>query len=168
MTDLPRYALPGTTATPSTGSTVQIYATIRAALLDYVTVSGDTLHTLLGRDATIYVRSQPEPPTFPYLTLLLNRTSEAAYNGYRETALLEVQAIGKPESQLPLVESLMDIVDQCLTSYTDPRSGLMVGRSRTRQTVPMFSTPAESATVGVIASYALYMWPQVLTSRATA
>ncbi len=165
MTDFPRYALPGTTATPSTGSTVQIYATIRAALLGYVTPSGDTLHTLLGRDATIYVRSQPEPPVFPYLTLLLNRTSEAAYNGYRETALLEVQAIGKPESQLPLVESLMDIVDQCLTSYTDPRSGLMVGRSRTRQTVPMFSTPAESATVGVVASYELYMCSELFRLR---
>ncbi len=167
MTQLPRYVVPGTTPTPSTGSTVQIYATIRAALIEYVTPSGDTLHTLLGRAPSIYVRSQPEPPTFPYLTLLLNRTSEAAYNGYRETALLEVQCIGKPESQLPLVESLMDIVDQCLTGYTEPRRGLMVARSRTRQTTPMFSMPAESATVGVIASYTLYMWPQVLTSRAT-
>ena len=163
---LPRYVVPGTTLTPSTSSTVQIYATIRASLLAYVDPAGETMGTVLGRDPGIWVRSQPDPPIFPYLTLLLNRTSDAAYNGYRETALLEVQAIGKPESQLPLVESLMDLVDQCLTGLTDARSGLMVGRSRTRATVPMFSTPAESATVGVVGTYQLYLWPRVLTDRA--
>jgi hypothetical protein len=113
----------------------------------------------------VYVRAQPEPPVFPYLTLLLNRTSDAAYNGYRETAVLEVQAIGKPESQLPLVETAMDLVDQCLTAYTDPASGLMVGRSRNRFTLPLFTTPAESQTVGVVATYNLFLWPVVLTSR---
>jgi hypothetical protein len=162
---LPTYVVPGSLQTPSTASTVQIYATIRKALLDYTSPSGDLLVNLIGQRA--YVRAAPADPLFPYLTLRLDRTSLAAYNGYRETALLEVQAIGKPESQLPLVESLMDIVDQCLTGYTEPRRGLMVARSRTRQTTPMFSMPAESATVGVIASYTLYMWPQVLTSRAT-
>ena len=155
--EMPRYVVPGTTRTPSTSSTVGMYATIRAALIAYVGPTGDTMATLMGRDPSIWVRSQPDPPTFPYLTLLLNRTSDAAYNGYRETALLEVQAIGKPESQLPLVESLMDLVDQCLTGLTDARSGLMVGRSRTRGTVPMFSTPAESATVGVVSTYQLYL-----------
>jgi hypothetical protein len=168
MADKPRYAVPGSTATPSSNSTVQIYATIRRGLLDYRSPQGEMLTELIGQESRIYVRSQPEPAVFPYMTLLLNRTSLAAYNGYRETALLEVQAIGKPESQLPLIESAMDIVDQCLTSWTDARAGgLTIGRSRTRATVPMFSTPAESQTVGVVATYELYLWPTVLTSRAT-
>ena len=37
---LPRYVVPGTTLTPSTGSTVQMYATIRAALLAYAFLRG--------------------------------------------------------------------------------------------------------------------------------
>jgi hypothetical protein len=79
--------------------------------------------------------------------------------------VLEVQAIGKPESQRPLVETAMDVVDQCLTAYTQTGDGLIVIRSRSRQTLPMFSDPAEAATVGVIAQYVLYLWPSVLTSR---
>lgn len=165
MTTKPRYTVPGSTATPSTLSTVQIYATIRRALLNYVTPQGEMLREFVGEEPRIYVRAQPEPPVFPYLTLLLNRTSDAAYNGYRETALLEVQAIGKPESQLPLIESAMDIVDQCLTAYTAPESGIVVGRSRNRYTLPIFTTPAESQTVGVVATYNLFLWPAVLTSR---
>lgn len=160
----PRFATAGSIQTPSTASTVQIYSTIRKALLDYVSSDDQRLSQFVND--RIYVRSQPEPVLFPYITLLLNRTSLTAYNGYRETALLEVQCIGKPESQLPLVETAMDIVDQCLTAYTDARSGLMVGRSRNRQTIPMFTDPADSSVVGVIATYDFYLWPRVLTVRA--
>lgn len=167
MTEKPRYVVPNSLAIPSSASTVQIYATIRQGLLEYESPQGERLSDFVGQTPRVYVRSQPEPAVFPYLTLLLNRTSQASYNGYRETALVEVQAIGKPESQLPLVESAMDLVDQCLTAWTDARAGLTVGRSRTRATVPMFSTPAESQTVGVVATYELYLWPSVLTSRAT-
>lgn len=161
----PTYVVRGSLPTPSTASTVQIYATLRQAMLDYVTPQGERLATLLGHADNVFVRSAPPRVVFPYLSLLLNRTSQPAYNGYRETATLEVQAIGKPESQLPLVESAMDIVDQCLTGYSDPTDGLMVGRSRARNTVPMFSDPAESAIVSVVALYELSLWPSVLTSR---
>jgi hypothetical protein len=163
----PRYVVPGTVQTPGTLSTVQLYAMIRTAMLDYVSPQDERLVDFVGAPARVYVRASPEPPVFPYLTLLLSRTSQASYNGYREEATLEVQAIGKPESQLPLVESAMDLVDQCLTSYTQAGDGLVVGRSRTRSTVPLFTSPAESATVGVVASYTLYLWPAVLTSRRT-
>lgn len=163
----PRYVVPGSLKAPATTSTVAIYATIRKQLLDYTSPQGERLVDILGDPARIYVRAQPEPPVFPYITLLLSRTSEASYNGYRETAILEVQAIGKPESQLPLVESAMDVVDQCLTSLTYASDGLMVGRSRTRSTIPLFTAPAESATVGVVASYELYLWTALLTSRRT-
>jgi len=160
---LPTYVVPGSLQTPSTASTVQIYATIRKVLLDYVSPSSSRLKDILGDRA--WVRSAPADPLFPYLTLRLDRTSLTAYNGYRETAILEVQCIGKPESQLPVVESAMDIVDQCLTAYTDARSGIMVGRSRNRQTVPMMTDPADSAVAAVIANYELFLWPRVLTDR---
>lgn len=163
----PRYVVPGSlNLRQPTNSTVQIYATLRQALLEYVSPQGEMLREIVGQPERIYVRSAPDGVVFPYLTLLLSRTSLAAFNGYRETASLEVQAMGKPESQLPLVETAMDLVDQCLTAYTNPTGGLMVGRSRTRQTVPLFSDPAESAVVGVIATYELFLWPAVLTSRA--
>jgi len=159
----PRFATQGSIQTPSTASTVQIYSTIRKGLIDYVSSDNQRLAQFVND--RIYVRSQPEPVLFPYITLLLNRTSLSAYNGYRETALLEVQCLGKPESQLPLVETAMDIVDQCLTAYTDARSGLTVGRSRTRNTIPMFSDPADASVVGVIATYEFFIWPRVLTVR---
>lgn len=160
----PRFATKGAINTPSTASTVQIYSTVRKALLDYVSSDNQRLAQFVND--RIYVRSQPNPVQFPYIIMLLNRTSLTAYNGYRETALLEVQAIGKPESQLPLIETAMDIVDQCLTAYSDPSSGIMVGRSRTRQTIPMFSDPADSSVVGVTATYEFFLWPRVLTVRA--
>jgi hypothetical protein len=150
---------------PSTGSTVQIYSTLRKSMLDYVSPQGERLKTIVGEPERVYVRAAPTNVTFPYLTLLLNRTSLTAYNGYRETALLEVQAIGKPESQLPLVESAMDLIDQCLTGYVYNVDGIMVGRSRVRNTVPLFTDPAESAIVSVVSTYELYLWPAVLTSR---
>ena len=161
---LPKYVVPGSLSTPSTASTVQIYATIRDALLAYTSPSGDTLADFV--DTRIWVRAAPERPVFPYLTLRLDRTSQAAYNGYREVAVLEVQAVGKPDSQLPLVESAMDIVDQCLTALTANNSGLMVGRSRLRQTMPQITEPADSSVAAVVANYDLYLWPVVLTSRA--
>jgi hypothetical protein len=100
------------------------------------------------------------------LTLRLDRVSLPAFNGYRETAILEVQGVGKPDSQLPLVESAMDIVDQAMTSLTASSSGLIVGRSRTRQTIPQLTDPADSSVVAVVANYELFLWPRVLTARA--
>lgn len=164
----PKYVVPNTLQLPSTASTVQIYATLRNTLLAYTSSCGERLGDFIGEPERVYVRAVPSPVVFPYITLLLNRTSQSAYNGYREIATLEVQCIGKPESQLPLVESAMDIVDQCLTSLTDARSGLTVGRSRNRQTIPQFSTPADSNVVGVLGVYDLFLWPVVLTSRAQA
>lgn len=161
----PKYVVPNSVSKPSTASTVQIYTTIRQAMLDYVSPQGERLKDIIGTPERVYVRAAPTNVVFPYITLLLNRTSLTAYNGYRETALLEVQAIGKPESQLPLVESAMDVVDQCLTGYGYSSDGVMVGRSRTRNTVPLFTDPAESAIVSVVATYELFLWPAVLTSR---
>jgi len=166
-TEKPRYVVPNSlNLKAATSSTVQIYGAIRQALVEYVSPQNEMLRAFVGQPERIYVRSAPDGIVFPYMTLLLSRTSLSAFNGYRETAVLEVQAMGKPESQLPLVESAMDIVDQCLTAFTKPTEGLVVGRSRTRQTVPLFSDPAESTVVGVIASYDLFLWPAVLTSRA--
>ena len=159
----PKFATANSIYTPSSASTVQIYSTIRKNLLEYVSPDGHQLSEFVGE--RIYVRAAPEPAQFPYMILLLTRTSLTAYNGYRETALLDVQCIGKPESQLPMVESAMDLADQCLTAYTDARSGIMVGRSRTRNTIPMFSDPADSRVVGVISQYTFYLWPKVLTDR---
>lgn len=161
----PRYVVPTSTKLGSTLSTVQIYATLRAAMLAYEGPGGDRLSDYLGPTERVYVRAQPDPPVFPYVTLLLQRTSLAEYNGYRETGVLEVQAIGRPESQLPLVESAMDLIDQCLTAYTSPQNGLVFARARTRQTVPQFTDPADSAVVAVLASYQFTLWPQVLTAR---
>lgn len=161
----PKYVLPNTLSIPSTASTVQIYATMRRAMLDYVSPQGECLRDIIGTPERVYVRAAPTNVVFPYLTMLLTRTSLTAYNGYRETALLEVQALGKPESQLPLIESAMDLVDQCMTGYLYNTDGIMVGRSRTRNTVPLLTDPAESPLVGVISSYELYLWPSVLTSR---
>jgi len=161
---LPKYVVPASLTLPSTASTTQIYGTLRKHLIDYVSPSTDTLAGFVG--TRIWVRSAPADPVFPYLTLRLDRTSLPAYNGYRETAILEVQGVGKPDSQLPLVESAMDIVDQAMTSLTDRSSGLIVGRGRTRQTVPQLTDPADSSVVAVVANYELYLWPVVLTSRA--
>jgi len=161
---LPTYVVPGSLTLPSTTSTTAIYGTLRKRLIDYVSPSADTLAGFVG--TRIWVRAAPADPVFPYLTLRLDRVSLPAFNGYRETAILEVQCLGKPESQIALVESAMDVVDQCLTGLTDARSGLVCARSRSRQTIPLLTDPADSAVVGVVANYDFFLWPRVLTSRA--
>lgn len=161
----PTGAVPGSLSLASTASTAEIYARLRFLLLDYRGPNGDQLTDYLGAER-VYVRATPEPVVFPYITMRASRTSQSAYNGYRETMSLEVQCIGRPESQLPLVESAMDLVDQCLTSISDTVSGVMVCRSRTRQTIPQMSDPADAAVVGVIGTYEFFLWPVVLTSRA--
>ncbi len=165
VTGLPRWVVPGTLPRDNTSSTVALYARLRWLMLQYISPSGQRLVDYLGGER-LYVRAQPEPPVFPYLTLLLDRTTTPGFNSYRETATLEVQAIGRPEAQLPLVESAMDIVDQCLLSYTDATAGLTVSRNRRRYTIPQFTDPADSTVVGVVGQYDLYLWPQVLTDRA--
>lgn len=164
---MPRPAQPGRMAVPSSASTVQIYATLRAALLAHVTPGGNRLSDFVGADPRIWVGMQPSPPVFPYLTLLLDRTTTPGYNGYRETAVLEIQAIGKPESQRPLIEGAMDVVDDCLTQYLYAATeGLMVCRDRRRQTVPQFTDPAETSVVSVVSQFDLFLWPRVLTAKA--
>ena len=160
---LPTYVVPNS-LTASTASTAQIYKTLRDALLTYDNPNDQLLTEFVGE--RVYVRAAPSSPVFPYLTLRLDRVSLPAFNGYRETAILEVQGVGKPESQLPLVESAMDIVDQAMTSLTASSSGLMVCRGRTRQTVPQLTDPADSSVVAVVANYELFLWPRVLTARA--
>jgi hypothetical protein len=165
---MPNTVRPGAMPVPSTASTPQIYATLRKALLDHVTPAGARLSDYIGNPPRVYVRAQPSPPVFPYLTLILSRTSSDGFNGYRETAVLEVQAIGKPESQLANVEAAMDIVDDCLLRLTYATTdGLMVCRGRQRDTLPQFTDPAESAVVGVVCNYDLFLWPKVLTAHAT-
>ncbi len=163
----PRTATPGAMPVPSTASTPQLYATIRKALLAHITVGGATLTDYLGAGDRVYVRNAPTPPIFPYVTLRLDRVSTAGYNGYREQAVLEVQCLGKPESQLSLVEAAVDIIDDCLLRYTYAATdGLMSCRTRQRQTIPLFTEPADAGVVAVVANYDLWLWPRVLTSRA--
>lgn len=164
---MPRPAMPGRMAVPSTASTAQLYATIRAALLAHVTPGNSRLSDFVGTPPQVWVGMQPSPPTFPYLTLLLDRTTTPGFNGYRETAVLEVQCIGKPESQRPLVEGAMDVVDDCMTRYLYSASdGLIVCRDRRRQTVPQFTDPAEAQVVSVVSQFDLFLWPRVLTAHA--
>lgn len=165
-TPKPTATVPGAIRTPSSASTVQLYATIRRGLLDYVSPDGERLADVLGDEARVVIGQPPEPVVFPYLTLRLERTTLSAYNGYRETLALEVQAIGRPDLQRAIVETAMDLVDQCLTAWTDARAGgLFVCRARSRATVPPFTTPADHQVVGVVSTFEFFGWPSLLTVR---
>jgi len=150
--------------TPSTASTEAIYATLRADMLAYQRIpDGITIQMLMGGEARVYVRAAPPTVKFPYIAMRLQRQSSGAYNGYREACMLEIQCIGRPESQLVLVSQIMDVVDGLFLGYRQPNAGLMFSRERARQTIPQFSQPADKDVVGEIAQYQLILWPQVLT-----
>lgn len=126
-------------------------------------VNGTSLLTMFpGREVVYYARA-PRSPIFPYITFLPTRTSLKEYGGYRELWDLEVQFFGRPEGQLPVVEDMADLVDGALTTLTMSSSGLVVGRSRTRSTLPMFSLPADIEVVGVLSRFSFFAWPRVLT-----
>lgn len=150
---------------PSTASSIDLYATLRKILVDFVDVDSATLATILGSADQVWTRAPKQPPVFPYLTLLLDRDTTAGFNGYRETARLEVQVIGKPESQLLLTERALDLVDRCMLSLLYTSDGLMTCRSRQRQTLPPFTAPAEVGTVGARGTYDLLLWTRSLTRR---
>jgi hypothetical protein len=156
---------PSQIVTPDTSSTEAIYATLRAALIAYERPpNGTTIRSLCGSDTNrVHVWAPPPSTPFPYLCLRLTRASGGAYNGYRETAQLEIQCIGRPESQLPLVQACMDIVDGAFLGYAEPGSGLMFSRERTRDTIPRFTEPADANAVGELSRFSFVFWPRVLT-----
>jgi hypothetical protein len=157
--------LPTDPPAPETGSTQEIYATLRRILCDFVEPDGARLRDVLGTPERLYVRAVPGSPTFPYVTMLLDRTSTEGYNSYRETGRLDVQVIGRPEAQLTTVEWIADRVDRSLLSLRVASSGFLSCRARTRTTVPQFTAPAELNVVGVRLVFDLWLWPRVLTSR---
>lgn len=149
----------------STASSTALYSSLRALMLAYIAPNGDRLRDFIGSPEPVYVRAAPRDPVFPYVTLLLDRTTTPGYNTYRETARLEVQIIGRPESQLPNVESAMDIVDLCMLSLLQSTNGLIWCRNRTRYTEPQFTDPAEANVIAVRSTYDLSLWPTALTVR---
>lgn len=152
--------------TPSTVSTTAIYATFRAAIAEYVRPTDNvTLDQLLETNALdrIHVRAAPGRPQFPYITLRLSTTTLGAYNGYRQEGILEVQVVGKPESQLPLVEAIADLINGCFLGYKQPNSGLIFSRQSTRTTIPQFTDPADMNVVCEQLQFDVTLWPKLLT-----
>lgn len=152
---------------PDTRSTANVYATLRRALLEYVDpITGHALPDLL-KGPHVYVTMVPEDaPSFPYITIRLTLASDTGTNSYRQTGTLSVDVIGKPSRQAVLVEDVADVCDAVLVGYTEPGSGLVLGRGRTRETLPRFTDPADKDIVGVTLSYSLILWPRVSTDRA--
>lgn len=148
----------------STASSDDIYATLRNALLNYESSNGQqSVKQLCDGREPVYVNRAPDSPAFPYITLRLDRVSLPAYNGYREEFMFEVQVLGKPSSQMRLVEQLADVVDAVFFGYLESGSGLMFSRSRSRTSLPMFNAPADKEVVGVVMRFTIKAWPRVLT-----
>lgn len=167
----------------TTDTTSSLYTAIRALLLAYVdpavSDSDYQIAALLagvnGGQARIYVRNVPNVNNvkYPYATLLIDRTTILGSNGYGERANLEVQIVGNPAAQGPLTEWIADRFDRCLLSMRLSSAagqsvtdfGIVTCRSRQRQTMPPFTTPADGNTYGVRMVYDLWLYPRVLTSR---
>lgn len=145
---------------PDTSTTELIYETLRRAILTYEGPSGESVSQPFGGEERVWVRAAPSPTVFPYIVLRLSRAPGGA-NGYRERCSLEVQVIGRPESQQPLVLALADLVDACFLGYAEPASGLSFSRERTRDTLPQFLEPADKTVVGELMRYSLFIWPLV-------
>jgi hypothetical protein len=167
-----QYLTPGpweveTLGLPDTGTTNQIYATIREVLLAYVRADdGAQISDVVGD--RIKIRALSAPPEFPYITLLLDRTTTPGSNSYRETWRLEVQIIGKPAAQLSAVEWVADLVDLALLRITlATPAGLIYCSTRQRATLPQFTDPAEMGVVGVRLTFDLLAWPRALSRRLT-
>lgn len=158
-----------TSIAPDTSSTEAIYATLRQAILNYERPpNAVSIASLTGTDQNrVHIWAPPPKTLFPYVCLRLSRSSGGAYNGYRETATLEIQCIGRPESQLTLVQAMMDVIDGCFLGYKEPGSGLMFSRERTRDTIPRFTEPADANVVGEISRFSFVLWPKVLTDLRT-
>lgn len=172
--------------TDTTAATTSLYTAIRDVLLGYVDPAvADNQYQLAallapanGSQSRIYIRNVPNVNNvkFPYVTLLLDRLSMPGSNTYAERAQLEVQVVGRPAAQGPLIEWIADRIDRCLLSLlltsaagqslTDYGIVRIVGRQRA--TLPPFTTPAETDVYGVRLAYDLWMYPRVLTMpRAT-
>ncbi|MCW5591058.1 MAG: hypothetical protein KIS74_03065 [Burkholderiales bacterium] len=154
---------------PDTGSTNQIYGTLVKVLADYVRPGDNArLSQVLGSPERIKVGALGKLPEYPYLTLLLDRTTSPGSNSYRESWRLEVQIIGKPLGQRTAVEWAMDLVDAALLGVVLSQPGSLLYCSlRQRATLPQFTDPAEIGTVGVRATFDFLAWPRALSRRLT-
>jgi hypothetical protein len=145
--------------TTSTDATTAIYSAIRATLLAFsdpaISNPAYQLGVLLAAvppepQARIFIRNVPNVNAvkYPYVTLLLDRTTILGSNGYGERALLEVQTVGNPAAQGPLVEFIADRIDRCLLSLrlSSDDFGIVTCRQRQRATAPPFTTPTATRT----------------------
>ena len=153
---------------PTSETTVDLVTALLAHLRAAEGPDGETILTVLGAaPGRLYYGAPPEDVVFPYLLLRLDRESAQGYTTYRDTFTIEVQVIGRPEGQRSAVEWVADLVDRALLSLAERWNGMMVVTGRARSSLPAFTVPADEHVVGVRAVYTGYLWPRMLTNRAS-
>lgn len=148
----------------STATTAAIYALLRETALAFEDLTGDSL-TSLG--VPMYIGTGPAAPDWarPYVIMrLFNRTTSGNTHGQREEMQLELQVFGRPRGvQAQPVEQVGDILDGWLLQYRSAVAGLMFSKSRTRDTLPTFSDPADREVYQIRLVAAVTVWSQLFT-----
>jgi len=146
----------------STRSTSALYATVRARLLGFTPLSGDTLQTILG--GRVYHAEAPQSAVMPYAVItFLDRAVDGAFDSVRDVIMCEVQFYDAPRQQMGAIEDAADLADAALLRWHDASSGLLFARERTRSTLPPDPDPHHRATARVRCVYPLITWPRSLT-----
>ena len=146
-----------------TNTTLQILKTIRSAFLDFQpSVSGSVSGTLADR---IYINQPPDNVVFPFVVArLVNNLTTSEFRGDRLTVDAEVTIFDRPRSNTLRAEGVADQMDGAMTRLRrQDSSGLLMCRSRTRDTIVPSGDPADREVVSIRLVYPLVVWPQYLT-----
>lgn len=154
----------------STNSTVAIYQALTSTIQTFIPFGVTASLSSSYFANNIYVVQAPDNQNtntiaYPYLVIrLINRSTDGAYNGDRETADFEVMVYARPRNNQIQAETIADGIDGAMLRYRNPdTTGIIFSRERQRDTIIASSAPQDRELVTIRLVYPLVIWPRYLT-----
>jgi hypothetical protein len=150
---------------PATDSLAKIFQTIRARVLAFETLSGETV----GDDveARFYYASAPSPGPTTYPCLVGRLINQQITPGLaRLRADLELMVYDRPRARQLAAATIADRVTAALLSYRDGSSGFLLVTPRSRDSLEPTPPPGDRELVQIRMTFEVIAYPALLSQYA--
>jgi hypothetical protein len=155
------------TAAPiSTETTDRLYATLLDWILQYTNHNGVNLNAALG--GRVYRQQPPADVAYPY-ALFAFRSPQlpADYQELKIVYSLEAMIVNRPRATQPETEGFGDLFARALRGFVASGSGFVRVTDVVTESLPPFSTPADSNVVQVRVTAKLHAFPLFVSASYT-
>jgi hypothetical protein len=151
----------------TTISTDRLYATLVAGALAYVSAgSGVALGTSLSN--RLFRQAAAKDAAYPYAVFSL-RTPQLpdGDQGLKAVYQLEAFVYHRPRSAQAEAEGYADTLASYLRTLRDASNGLVYATDVVAESLPAFTSPADSSIVQVRITAKVHVWPSFISSLST-